>query len=76
MVKTLHSNAGGRGSIPGQGAKILHALWPKNQSIKQKKCCNKFNKDLTEEILKNQICAHEMKLLRCKWYGPNRSRRY
>ena len=44
VVKTPHSNAGGEGSIPGQGAKIPHASWPKKQSIKQKKYCNKFNK--------------------------------
>ena len=29
----------------GQGAKITHALPPKNQSIKQKQYCNKFNED-------------------------------
>ena len=45
VVKTLPSNAGGAGSIPGQGAKIPHALWPKNQNIKQKQFCNKFDKD-------------------------------
>ena len=45
VVKTLPSNAGGAGSIPGQGAKIPHTLWPKNQNIKQKQFCNKFNKD-------------------------------
>ena len=45
VVKT--SNAGGAGSISGWGAKIPHALWPKNQNIKQKKqYCNKFNKKL------------------------------
>ena len=45
MVKNLPSNAGGAGSIPGQGAKIPHASRPKNQNIKQKQYCNKFNKD-------------------------------
>ena len=35
MVETSPSNAGGAGSIPGQGARIPHALWPKNQNIKQ-----------------------------------------
>ena len=45
VVKTSPSNAGGAGSIPGRGAKIPHALWPKNQkNIKQKQYCNKFNK--------------------------------
>ena len=44
MVKTLPSNAGGAGLIPGWGAKILHASWPKKQT-KQKQCCNEFSKD-------------------------------
>ena len=29
VVKTSPSNEGGAGSIPGQGAKIPHASWPK-----------------------------------------------
>ena len=36
MVKTLPSNAGGMGLIPGGGAKIPHASRPQNQNIKQK----------------------------------------
>ena len=36
VVKTLPSNTGGAGSIPGQGAKIPHVLQPKKQeNIKQ-----------------------------------------
>ena len=45
MVKTLPSSAGGMGSIPGWGTMIPHATWSKNQNIKQKQYCNKFNKD-------------------------------
>ena len=45
VVKTWPSNAGGAGSFPGQGAEIPHALGPKNQNIKQKLYCNKFNED-------------------------------
>ena len=45
VVKTLSSSAEGIGLIPGQGAKISHSSQPKNQNIKQKQCCNKFNKD-------------------------------
>ena len=45
MVKTSSSNARGVGSNSGQGAKIPHALGPKNQNIKRKLYCNKFNKD-------------------------------
>ena len=40
-VKTLPSNAGGVGSIPGQGSEIPHASWPENQNIKQEQYCNK-----------------------------------
>ena len=43
--RTSPSNAGGAGSVPGRGAKIPHASGPKNQNIKQKQYCNKFNKD-------------------------------
>ena len=35
VIKTSLSNAGGVSSIPGRGAKIPHASWPKNQNIKQ-----------------------------------------
>ena len=45
VVKTSSSNARGEGSIPGWGARIPHASRPKNQNIKQKQYCNKFNKD-------------------------------
>ena len=44
MVKTSPSNAGGGGAILGGGAKIPHALRPKNQNIKQKQYCHKFNR--------------------------------
>ena len=40
MVKTLPSNAGGVGSIPGQGAKIPR-LQPKGQNTEHKQYCNK-----------------------------------
>ena len=45
VVRTAPSNAGGAGSISGWGAKIPRASQPKDQSIKQKQYCNKFNKD-------------------------------
>jgi len=53
VVKTSSSNARGVGSNSGQGAKIPHALGPKNQNIKRKLYCNKFNKDFknTSSIL-------------------------
>ena len=49
VVKTSASNAGDIGLIPGRGAKIPHALWPRNQNIKQKRYCDKFNKDLKKK---------------------------
>ena len=42
MVNTLPSSAGDVGSIPSQGVKIPCAS-SKNQNIKQKQYCNKFN---------------------------------
>ena len=45
MVKTLPSNAGDSGSIPGQGAKISPVSWPKYQNTIQKQYCNKLNQD-------------------------------
>ena len=45
VVKPLPSSVRGVGSIPGQGAKIPCALWPKRQKHrKQKQYCNQFNK--------------------------------
>ena len=49
VVKTSPSNTGGPNSIPDQRAKIPHASWPKNQNIKQKQYCYKFNKAFKEE---------------------------
>ena len=45
VVKTLPSDAGGVGLIPGQGTKILHTIWPRHQTTEQKPCCNKFKED-------------------------------
>ena len=55
MVRTLSSNTGGVGSIPGWGAKIPQASWSKNQNIKQKQCCNKFNKDFKNDTHKKKL---------------------
>ena len=46
VVKTSASSAGAASLIPGQGGKILHASQPKNQNMKWKQYCNRFNKDL------------------------------
>ena len=44
VVKTLPSNGGGVGSIPGWGTQVLHATKPtKQRVIKQRQYCNKVN---------------------------------
>ena len=45
VVKISPSSAGGGGSIAGRRAKIPNASRPKNQNVKQRQYCNKFNKD-------------------------------
>ena len=40
------SNTGGVGLIPGWGAKIPHASWPKKQKIEQKQHCSNLMKTL------------------------------
>ena len=56
VVKTLPSNAGGAVSNPVWGAKILHALQPKNQNIKQQKYYNKFSDSVPVKVLVAQSC--------------------
>ena len=45
MVKTSPSRAASAGLIPGWGARAPRLHRQKNQNIKQKQYCNKFNKD-------------------------------
>ena len=63
MVKPLPSNTGGAGSIPGRGTKISHASQPKNQNIKQKQYCNKFNKDFLKTVHIQKIFKKKNKRL-------------
>lgn len=58
----LPSRARGKGSIPGWRAKIPHGSCPKNQNIKQKQYCNKFNKDFKR-------CPHKKSLYKKKNQG-------
>ena len=44
-VKTMSPKAEGVGLIPGWEARTPRASQPKNQNIKQKQCCSKFNED-------------------------------
>ena len=45
VVNSSSSKAGRADSIPVRGAKTPHSSGAKNQNIKQKWYCNKFNKD-------------------------------
>ena len=56
MVKTSPSNARDSGLIPGQAAKIPHALRPKKQNMEQKQYFNKFNKGF-----ENGLCQEKKK---------------
>ena len=58
MVGTSPSNAGAVGSIPGWRARIPHALGPRNQSIKPRQCCGRFNEDFLNgpHLKKKRIC--------------------
>ena len=49
VIKTSPPNTEDVSSIPGQGTKIPHASQSKNQNIKKKQYCNKFNKDLKKK---------------------------
>ena len=52
-LKTSPFNSGGVSSIAGGETKIPHASQPKNQDIKKKQYCNKFNKDFKNESEEN-----------------------
>ena len=65
MVEISPSNAGGVGSIPGQGARIPHASWPKNEGIKQKQYITNSIKTLKMPHIKKKSL---------KKYDENRAR--
>ena len=54
VIDTSSPNAVFVGLIPGWGAEIPCASGPKNQNIKQKQYCNKFNKDFVKVHLKKK----------------------
>ena len=65
-IKTLPSNAGDVGLIPGQGAKIPQASQPKRRNIKQKQWCNKSNKDFKNgSHQKNSLKEKGLHKLQC-----------
>ena len=67
MRRTSSSNAGGRGLILGLGAKIPHALQPKDQNIKQNQYCNKSNEGLSKwSTLKKKKKLKKIKCINLK----------
>ena len=57
MVKTLSSNAGGAGQIPGQGASRL-----KSQNKRQKQDCSRFSKDFKMVCIKKILKKNCLKM--------------
>ena len=53
MVKSSPSNAGAVASIPGQGAEIPSASWPKNQNVNRSNIVANSAKTLKQSTLKN-----------------------
>ena len=78
MVETLPSRAQGVSSIPGQGTKIPHASWPKNQNMKNRShivtnSVKTLNMAHTRRLKKNKIKRIDSKdslslRLRVKWF--------
>ena len=78
VVKPLPSNAGGMGSIPGQGAKIPYASRPKNQkkifkNIKRKKkesCTTMFIAALftIARTWKQPMCPSTVEWIKKMWH--------
>ena len=62
MVKRSASNAWGTGSIPGWGADTPHASRPRNQTMKQKQCCNKFSEVFKTSPHQNNLLKNENSL--------------
>ena len=58
VVKILPSNAWGVDLTPGQGAKISHALQPKNQNIKKKKKKKPRNNTLRNSTKTSKEMVH------------------
>ena len=65
MVRTSPSGAGGVGSTPARGPKVLHASWPKNQNVKQKQWCNKLSKDFKNGPLPKKTFLKKIKRINC-----------
>ena len=61
MVKTSPASAGAWGSVLIWEIRSHVALGQKTQTLKQKQCCDRFNKDLKNFIMKNVRCPRKAK---------------
>ena len=59
MVRTLPSNAGSAGSIPGQGATVPYASQPQNLNI-IKRYGKKFSEDFREKIYSSYLWGQKI----------------
>ena len=64
LRKVSPSRAGSVGSTPGWRAQIPHASWPKDQNIKQKQYCNKFNENFKNGSHNNKKKLRKKKIIR------------
>ena len=64
VVKTSPSIARGEGSIPGRGAKIPCASWPKNQNIKQKQYCKQLYSNKEVKKRRSNTVTNSIKTLK------------
>ena len=59
----------GAGSVPGGEAKVPHAWRPKNQNLKQKQNCNKFETDFLENGPHHKPITVQCRMADCiSWY--------
>ena len=75
VVETCLSMQGGARLIPGQGTKIPHASWPKNQNIKQKQCVTNsiktFKKWKRTESVSHLVLSDSLQQVDCSPPGSS-----
>ena len=77
VVEASPSSVGSVRSVPGWGGKTPHASKPRNQNIKQKQSCNKFNKDFFKRwsTSKKSFKKCSISVPTWSWESPEESER-
>ena len=73
MIKTSPSNAAGAALNSVRGVQIPHTSWLRNQNMKHKQYCNKFNKDYKKWPASKEIIfkINTMELIK-QIFGPGK----